>query len=417
VFTNLTIAENIFIDGFPRLKALPFINRRAIKTRARQLLASVDLDISPDVLVEKLPPGERQLVEIARALHIDARVIMFDEPTTSLTARETRRLFALIERLRASGASIIYVSHVLADVHRLSDEIAVLRDGELVVGEAKEHFTTGRMVSLMVGRNLEELYPERTAASSGEVRLEVQGLSQAGMVENINFTLHKGEVLGLFGLMGSGRTELARMLFGLDPFERGTIRVNNAPLSHHSPHERILKKMAFVTENRREEGLLMESSLVENMTLAALPTFARSPLRFISQGSMSEKVRQVAAMLRVKSRSIERQAVKSLSGGNQQKVVLGKWLLTESGVFLLDEPTRGVDVGAKYEIYTIINDLAVQGAAILFISSEIEELIGLCDRILVMRNGEIQASFEKQTFDQRKILLAAFGEVNMYERN
>ena len=415
LFTNLTIAENIFIDGFPRLKGLPFIDRQAIKARTRQLLASVDLNVSPDVLVEKLPPGERQLVEIARALHTDARVIMFDEPTTSLTARETGRLFTLIERLRASGTSIIYISHVLADVHRLSDEIAILRDGELVACEAKEQFTLDRMISLMVGRNLEQLYPARTASPSSEVMLEVQGLSQPGMVENITFTLHKGEVLGLFGLMGSGRTELARMLFGLDPFERGTIRVNNAPLSHHSPHERIQQKMAFVTENRREEGLLMESAIVENMTLAALPAFARSPLRFITQRGTREKVSQVATLLRVKSRSLDRQAVKSLSGGNQQKVVLGKWLLTETAIFLLDEPTRGVDVGAKYEIYTIINDLAAQGAAILFISSEIEELIGLCDRILVMGNGEIQASFEKQAFDQEQILRSAFREVGKHE--
>jgi len=410
LFTNLTIAENIYIDGFPRLKWLPFIDRQAIKTHANQLLAAVDLDVSPDTLVERLPPGERQLVEIARALHTDAKVIIFDEPTTSLTARETGRLFALIERLRASGTAIIYISHVLADVHRLSDDIAVLRDGELVICEAKEQFTIARMISAMVGRNLKQLYPPRSAAPSEEVMLTVEGLSQTGMVEDINFTLRKGEVLGLFGLMGSGRTELARMLFGLDPFERGSIRVGAMSLRRNSPGESIRRKVAFVTEDRREEGLLMERSISDNMTLAALPSFAYSPLQLVNQRTMRAKVSQVATSMQMKSRSLEQQAVKSLSGGNQQKVVLGKWLLTKPGIFLLDEPTRGVDVGAKYEIYCIINDLAAQGAAVLFISSEVEELIGLCDRILIMGNGEIQASFERQTFDQEKILRAAFKE-------
>jgi len=415
LFTNLTVAENIFIDGFPRLKGLPFIDQRAIKARTRHLLSSIDLDVSPDVLVEKLPPGERQLVEIARALQTDAKVMIFDEPTTSLTTRETRRLFALIERLRASGTSIIYISHVLADVYRLSDEIAVLRDGELVACEEKQQFTTARMISQMVGRNLEQLYPERSAPPTDKVALEVQGLSQAGMVEDINFTLYKGEILGLFGLMGSGRTELARMLFGLDLFTEGTVRVNDVLLQHNSPSASIRQNIAFVTENRREEGLLMESSVAENIALAALPSFALSPLQFIRERRVRERVQQVASQLQIKSRSLEKQAVKSLSGGNQQKVVLGKWLMTEPGIFLLDEPTRGVDVGAKYEIYTIIDDLAAQGAAILFISSEIEELMGLCDRILVMRNGEIQATFAREAFEQEKILLAAFGEDETHE--
>jgi ribose transport system ATP-binding protein len=415
LFPNLTIAENIFIDGFPRLKGLPFIHRQAINERTKEVLAAVDLAVAPETLVEKLPPGERQLVEIARALHSEAKVMIFDEPTTSLTARETRHLFALIERLREAGTAIIYISHVLEDVHRVSDEIAVLRDGKLVMCEAKAHFTTNRMISLMVGRNLEQLYPVRVSAPSAEVVLEVQGLSQEGVVENIHLTLHKGEIMGLFGLMGSGRTELAQMLFGLDRFKEGSIRVGKAPLRHHSPRESIRRKMAFVTENRREEGLLMESSVAENISLVALPHFAYPPFQLLQRRRLQEQVNRLATQLQIKSYSLKKQAARNLSGGNQQKVVLGKWLLTEPKLFFLDEPTRGVDVGAKYEIYTIINTLADQGAAILFISSELEELMGLCNRIVVMRNGEIQASFPRQHFDQESLLQAAFGEVNGHE--
>lgn len=410
LFTNLSIAENMFINGAPRLAGLPLINRRMVRTRARQLMEAVDLRLSPDTLVEQLSPGERQLVEIAKALGADARVIIFDEPTTSLTARETERLFGLIERLRAGGTSMIYISHILGDVRRLCNEIVVLRDGEVVGHDTNDALSIDRMITLMVGRTIAQMYPPRAAAPTAEPVMEVRGVSQSGLVEDITFTLNRGEVLGLFGLMGSGRSELARILFGLDPYERGEIRVNGAMLEHNSPRECIQHGLAFVTENRREEGLLMDSSIAENITLTSLPSFARSRLQIIDQPRMYTAAQRISQSLRIKSGAIERETAKSLSGGNQQKVVIGKWLLSKPAVFILDEPTRGIDVGAKYEVYTIINDLAAQGSGVLVISSEIEELIGICDRILVMSNGEIQGSFERAAFDREQILRTAFRE-------
>jgi ribose transport system ATP-binding protein len=410
LFTNLSIAENIFINGFPRLGWLPMLNRSAMRGRTRQFLDAVDLQVSPDTLVEKLSPGERQLAEIAKALSFNARLIIFDEPTTSLTARETDRLFALIERLRGDGASIVYISHILGDVLRLADEVAVLRDGELVAHGGKDEFSVGRMISLMVGRDIQQLYPQRTAKATSVPALEVRGVSQTGIVEQIDFTLYKGETLGIFGLMGSGRTELARILFGMDSYEQGEIKVNGKAHDKLSARHSIDMGMAFVTENRREEGLLMDISISNNIGLVALPHFAGSSFAPVREGKLNEQIGGVVESLKIKAADVRQQAVKTLSGGNQQKAVIGKWLLNSPEVLIVDEPTRGVDVGAKFEIYTIIAQLAAEGAGVLFISSELDELMGVCDRILVMSNGEVQAVFAQGEFDKERILRAAFRE-------
>jgi len=410
LFTNLSIAENIFIDGFPRLRWLPMLNRGHMRARTKQFLDAVELHVSPDTLVEKLSPGERQLAEIAKALSFDARIIIFDEPTTSLTARETERLFRLIERLRGDGASIIYISHILPDVIRLADEIAVLRDGELVAHGRKDEFSIHRMIALMVGRAIEQLYPPRRAAPTATPVLEVRGVAQRGIVEDINFTLYKGEILGVFGLMGSGRSELARILFGLDDHACGELLVDGKPYARPSARRSIDAGMAFVTENRRDEGLLMDISIAENIGLVALPHYAAATVAGVKESRYFDQIAGIAESLAIKSGDIRQQAVKTLSGGNQQKAVIGKWLLDKPAVLIIDEPTRGVDVGAKYEIYSIINDLAAQGTGVLFISSELEELLGVCDRILVMSNGEIQATFARAEFDKERILRAAFRE-------
>jgi ribose transport system ATP-binding protein len=410
LFTNLSIAENIFINGFPRLSWLPMLNRNAMRGKTRQYLDAVDLQVSPDTLVEKLSPGERQLAEIAKALSFNAKLIIFDEPTTSLTARETDRLFTLIDRLRSDGASIVYISHILGDVMRLADEIAVLRDGELVGQGRKDEFTISRMISLMVGRDIKQLYPERTATPTAVPAMEVHGVSQTGIVEQIDFTLYKGETLGIFGLMGSGRTELARILFGMDSYERGEIKVNGKPHDKLSPRHSIDLGMAFVTENRREEGLLMDISIGNNIGLVALPHYAGSSFAPLREGKLNEQITGVVDSLKIKATDVRQQAVKTLSGGNQQKAVIGKWLLNAPEVLIVDEPTRGVDVGAKFEIYTIVAELAAEGTGVLFISSELDELMGVCDRILVMSNGEVQAVFGREEFDKERILRAAFRE-------
>lgn len=410
LFTNLSIAENIFIDGFPQYNWFPMVNRTRMHSMTKQFLSAVDLVVAPDTLVEKLSPGERQLVEIAKALSTNAKLIIFDEPTTSLTARETERLFALIDRLRREGASIVYISHILGDVLRLADDIAVLRDGELVGKGPKQDFTVSRMISLMVGRNIEQLYPDRTASASAEPALEVTGLTQPGIIQDINFNLYKGEILGVFGLMGSGRTEMARILFGMDAYEAGEVRVDGHLQTKNTPRHAIELGMAFVTENRREEGLLMDISICDNIGLVALPHFASTTVTPVRDARLTGEVRTVAESLTIKANDLRQQAVKTLSGGNQQKTVIGKWLLSKPTVLIIDEPTRGVDVGAKYEIYTIIAELAACGSGVLFISSELEELIGVCDRMLVMGNGEVQAVFDRAEFDKERILRAAFRE-------
>lgn len=411
LFTNLTIEENIFIARFPRrrLAGIPFIDRRALRSRTEALLREVDLRARPDTPVATLSQGERQLVEIAKALSADARIIIFDEPTTSLTAREMERLFAMIGRLEARGISMVYISHILGDVKRLCAEIAVLRDGELVGGGPAGELDVDRMVALMVGRRIEQLYPPRDAAPPETALLEVRGLSEPGIVKDITFTLREREVLGVFGLMGSGRTEMARILFGLDPRAAGEVLLGGEPLGEPGPRGSIRQGLAFLTENRREEGLLMEASVAENIGLVALPSFARSRLRLLDRKGLAHAVGAASDRVGIRGAALDRQAARTLSGGNQQKVVLARWLIEKPRVLILDEPTRGIDIGAKHEIYRLINDIAAAGAGILFISSEIEELTGMCDRILVLSKGESRGVFERRELDRERILRAALG--------
>jgi ribose transport system ATP-binding protein len=412
LFTNLSIAENLHLPSLPRRRIgpvpLPIVDRGRMRERSRQLLEAVELDKAPETPLDELSPGERQLVEIARAVGSEARVIIFDEPTTSLTYRESQRLFSLIARLRGRGVGIVYISHQLEDVLKLCDDVLVLRDGQVVGSGAKDQFTVPRMISLMVGRQIEQMYPARTERkSAGEAVLEVKGVSRRGVVEDVSFTLHRGEILGLSGLMGSGRTELARILFGVDPYDRGEIRLNGEPL-RPTPGECIRRGMAFLTESRREEGLMMERGVVQNAALASLDQYADPVAKWIRRRRLHGRISEVSASVRLAGTATSRQAVRTLSGGNQQKVVLAKWLMRTPTVLILDEPTRGIDVGAKTEIYRIIQALADDGAAILLVSSELEELMGMCDRILVMRAGRIE-HVAQGTLDREAIMTAAFG--------
>jgi ribose transport system ATP-binding protein len=414
LFANLSIAENLFLTDMPQLRSPPgWIRWGELHRRTRELLQAVQLSLDPATPVESLTPGERQLVEIAKALRSRARIVVFDEPTTSLTKPEAERLFKIMAGLRRDGVSIIYISHNLGDVLRLCDWIAVLRDGEVQAVGPKEEFTTERMIALMIGRNLETLFPAReprpAGADTAERMLEVRGVSQDGVVEDISFTLHRGEVLGISGLMGSGRTELARILFGLDSFQRGEILVRGRPLGRPSPRRCIRRGMALLTEDRAAEGLLREASVEENLALVALDHFGSRRLGLIRSRKVRETAGEMVDRLGIECRGL-RQPVKTLSGGNQQKVVLGKWLLSGADVLILDEPTRGVDVGARHEIYQQINRLVGQGAAVVLISSEIEELVGLCDRILVMADGELQADVQRKDFDRSAMLRSALGE-------
>lgn len=405
LFANLSIAENIFIGAMPRRRGL--IDRSALRQRTAALLKEVELDVPPTTLVERLSPGERQLVEVTKALQLDADIIIFDEPTTSLTPRETTRLFALIGRLKAAGKAIVYISHILADVEQLADDVVVLRDGSLVGMGPRSDFTIARMINLMLGRDIDQLYPPHVPAGREDVLLHAQGLSLPGVIKGISFELRAGEILGLFGLMGSGRTELARVLFGLDRIHSGTLSIGGEAVSRMTPQRAIRSRMAFITENRREEGLMMNVAISENIALAALPAVA-GPLGVISGQRLVASASEFAAALQVKSGAIDQQPVKSLSGGNQQKVVIAKWLMAGPSIFLLDEPTRGIDVAAKFEIYSIVQRLAAAGSGVLFISSEVEEVMAMSDRMLVMSQGEIVGEFGRDAFDKEAILRSAF---------
>ncbi len=406
LFANLSIAENIFLNQFPTAGGV-LIHRSVMIERTAALLEQVDLRHSPETLVERLSAGECQLVEIAKALSVKARLIIFDEPTTSLSEREKERLFALVARLHGQGVSILYISHELKDVFRLCDDIVVLRDGEVVGAGPVAKFTQERIVALMVGRNLNQLYPARAVTPRKEVIFEARQIDHPGTVHHISFQLHRGEVLGLAGLMGAGRSELARILFGLDPCRRGEILLEGRSLSLLSPRERIRQGRAFLTENRREEGLCLEAAIADNLVLVTLRRYARLFLGGLNCSELRQAVRALREAVRLTSTAKDEQPAKTLSGGNQQKVVLGKWLLAKPKVLILDEPTRGVDVGAKFELYQLIHQLTDGGSAALVISSELEELIGICDRILVMSQGEIRDELPRAEFDRERILRAA----------
>jgi ribose transport system ATP-binding protein len=408
LFHNLTIEENLFVDAFPRRGMLPLIDRRAIRASTDEVLKQVDLHLKASTPVARLSQGERQLVEIAKALSRNARLIIFDEPTTSLTRPEVQRLFTIIERLKQRGIAIIYISHALEDVMEVCETITVLRDGHLAGSAPTAELTLQRIIAMMVGRSIDTIYPQRSPVAKTAAFFSVAGLSQPGVAHDISFDVRKGEIVGLCGLMGSGRSELARMIFGLDPFRTGAISVDGKPLEKPTPQTAMGAGIAFLTEDRRREGLLMDFSIADNIVLASLREVAGA-FGILDSGRISRVSREMAASMRLSTDKVDDTRVKHLSGGNQQKVVIGKWLRRQPKLFILDEPTRGIDVGAKQEVYRIINGLVARGSSVLLISSEIEELMGLSDRILTISRGELTGSFDERPFDREAIMAAAAG--------
>jgi ABC-type sugar transport system ATPase subunit len=408
LFPNLTIAENLHLRSLPRRRGRPWIDWAAIRRSTTGLLARVGLDRTPDTLVDRLSAGERQLVEIARALAVDARFLMLDEPTSSLGARERAQLLALIDELRSGGLSFLFVSHHLQDVLQTCDRVAVLRDGALVDIHAVAGLEIETLVRQMVGRDSRQIYPARPARTGVSARvpvLAVQGLGAGDVVRDVSFEVRAAEIVGLFGLMGAGRSELARLIFGLDRPDRGEVRLGEAAL-RGSPARRIARGMALVTEDRRLDGLCLPASIAHNVTLADLRRYA-SRIGVIARGREREAVERTATSVRLTGARDLTQPVGRLSGGNQQKVVLGKWLLTRPRVLILDEPTRGIDMAARADAYELLAALADAGTALLVISSDLDELVGLCDRLLVLRRGEIAGAFDRGHFDREAILRAA----------
>lgn len=405
LFGNLNIAENLFLTRFPR-RGLA-INRRTMHRQAADLLSKVGLDLPPTTAVDTLSAGEKQLVEIARALNGHARLVILDEPTTSLTQRETESLFALLKSLQRDGIALIYISHGLGDVQSLCDHVVVLRDGAVVAQGDAQDYDTAKLVRLMVGRDLEGQFPPITPHHDDAVVLSASSLCQPGVIDQISFDVHRGEVLGIAGLMGSGRTELARILFGLDPVQRGTLLLDGKAITSVSTRGRIQAGMAMLTESRRDDGLCEAASIDDNMGLAVAPKFAGRWFGQLDRNRLTRAIAGMRSTVCLTPTAAGHRPVRTLSGGNQQKVVLGKWILTQPRLLILDEPTRGIDVGARYEIYRQIAEMSAKGVAVLVISSELEELLGICHRLLVMSQGTICDQLSRAQFDRERIMRAA----------
>lgn len=404
---HLTVAENLYLGREPlHQRHLGILNRRSLFEQARELLAGNHFDIDPKAVVLRLPIARRQLVEIARALAAESEVIIMDEPTSSLSAKEATEFFGVVRRLKAKGVSIIYISHRLEELHEVADRITILRDGQKIITAPFASINMSEIIRHMVGRDLSEMFPEKVAPIGEEI-LRVENLSREGVLHDISFSLHAGEVLGVAGLMGAGRTELARALFGLDKMDLGKVIVLGKELEAISPPKAIAAGMAYLTEDRKVTGLALGLDVSANSTLANLK-------RLVSFGKINlreeeDVARHYVSRLRIVTPSV-RQKVFRLSGGNQQKVAIAKWLFAQSKVILFDEPTRGIDIAAKRDVFDLFVELTRLGAGILMISSELPEILGMSDRILVMRRGSVVAELDPRKTDQEEILrLAALG--------
>jgi ABC-type sugar transport system ATPase subunit len=406
---ELTVYENIFL-GREHKTRFGVIDRRAMRRAAEKLMSDLGLDIDTNRAVVQLRVGQRQLVEIAKALSLDARIIIMDEPTSALSDTEVSYLFQVIQGLRLHNVAVIYISHRLDEIFAVADRITVLRDGRMVGSALKRDLTRQKLISLMVGRDLAVLYPKETI-ELGDTLLQVEDLSyireRKHVLDNISIHVRKGEIVGLAGLMGAGRTQLLEALFGVYPPETisGRILFNGQIVRFSSPQEAIRHGVGLVAEDRKQQSLVLERSVAENASLAALRRFLNR-LTVVKRQVERQAVTAVVHNLNIKTPTIETQ-VAYLSGGNQQKVVLGKFMLTEIALFLLDEPTRGIDVGAKAEVYSLVSQMAKDGIAFLLVSSEMPELLAVCDRIYVLCDGRLTGEFRREEFDQEAIMEAA----------
>lgn len=400
----LTAAENVFLGS--ELTSAGFVRRAEQGERARELFERVGADIDPDVPCSRLTVAERQLVEIAKALARDARILVMDEPSAALTQREVERLFELVDDLKSRGIGIIYVSHRLEEIERVADRALVLRDGERVGELARDELDRARIIELMVGRKLENEFPE-TVRTPAEVRLKAVGLSRKPKVREVSLEVRAGEIVSLTGLVGSGRTETARLLFGADVAEAGTVELDGRKLTLRGPREAIEAGICLLPEDRKDQGLVLCRSVRENFGLPNLGRFSRSG--WINQSSERNSFGDYVEKISIRI-SGQGQRTENLSGGNQQKVVLAKWLERNAEILIFDEPTRGIDVGAKYEIYQLMNELAAAGKGILMISSELPEVLGMSDRILVMRDGRLAGELQnKSGLTQADVMNLAMG--------
>jgi ribose transport system ATP-binding protein len=403
----LSVAENVFLGREPRIGRTPFINWAKMYGDAREILARIRVDLDVRQPVNECSVAQQQMVEIAKALSFNSKIIVMDEPSATLTEHELKALFELIRGLRADGIGMIYISHRLEELFEIGDRVTVMRDGEYVGTHAVADVTREDIIHMMVGRELTEEFPKEEFECGEEV-VRVEGLTRDGAFRDVSFQLRKGEIVGITGLVGAGRTEVARAIFGADRLDGGQVYLDGVPVTVRSPQDAIRRGIGLLTEDRKNQGLVLGMTVRENTTLANLAELVRR--FFINRKREREVGDKYVRELQIKTPSLD-QAVQNLSGGNQQKVVLAKWLFTQSRVLIFDEPTRGIDVGAKVEIYRIMNELVRQGVCVLMISSELPEILGMCDRILVMHEGRLAGELSRAEATQERIMHLAMGDV------
>ena len=403
LISEFTVAENIFLEEYP-VNKMGSIRWAAIRRDAAALFERIGFNVDPAAKVGDLPVSQQQMVEIARALVHEARIVVMDEPTSSLTPNEIALLFGVIRRLTSLGIAVLYVSHKLDEIFEIADTVTVLRDGRHISTRPVGEHSNDSLIQDMIGRRIENLFPRSRGAARDEIVVRVEDLSTDAKLKNIHFEARAGEVLGFFGLMGAGRSELAKAIVGFDPIRTGRITIGNAPLVPHNTRTGVSLGIGLLTEDRKAEGLMLELSVLQNTSLASLESFARAG--FVDEGRERSAVQAFVDRFRVKTPSLNQQ-IKFLSGGNQQKVLLARWLMRGLKVIVVDEPTRGIDVGAKSEIFALIDRLAAEGLAVIMMTSEMPELLGLSDRIAVMAEGRITATMSRDDATQEKILNAA----------
>lgn len=405
LFRNMDVATNIFIENLPRKNGL--LNTRRLYEDAKAILETIKLEyIQPKQLVGELKIGEQQLVEIGRALARETKILILDEPTSSLTNTEIQVLFEIVNNLKQKGVAIIFITHRMEEIYNICDSVMIMRDGEKILKSELNAISKSEIINNMLGRELKEQYSLKKH-ELGEVVLEVNGLTRDKKLDDVSFTVRKGELVGLYGLLGSGRSEVLRSIFGLDKFDSGKLVYNGSPLRVSSPKEAIDKGIVMVTEDRHKEGLVLRASVMFNLLLANMDLIKGRI--FIKRKAEADIAQESVKSLRIKTPSLKR-TVQYLSGGNQQKVVIAKWLNTNHKLFLMDEPTRGIDVGAKRELYDIIDNLLEEGMSVIMVSSELPEIIGLCDHVVVLKEGKVVADLcDKDEIDSVRLLEAAMG--------
>jgi len=400
---DMQVAEYLYIGREitkTKMGGISIVDHKAQIVNSRNLFESTGVDINPRVLMRNLSVAQIQLVEIIKAISMSSKIIIMDEPTSAISIKEVETLFEQIRRLKAQGVGIVYISHKMEEISQIADRITVLRDGKWIGTDTAENLSKDRIIQMMVGREIKDVYPKEFV-ESGDIALEVKNLRLKGSFQNINFTLRKGEILGIAGLVGAGRSEMVETIFGITKPEHGEVIINSKPIKITHPKDAIQNNIALITEDRNFKGLNLKTTVEQNVSFVSLNKLAKFGV--INDKAEGDAVEKQIRKLRIKTIS-RKSMVKSLSGGNQQKVVLAKWLLTEPEIIILDEPTRGIDVGAKRDIYILIGEMAKAGKAVLFISSEIPELMGLCDRIITMAAGRLTGEIPREGFSQEEIM-------------